>query len=65
MTDRLQHPEVEVMGVVIVPRVREIAVVALGGGFDRSGVLDHPRLGQIGQSPHGLYVFGLALAHQQ
>jgi hypothetical protein len=31
---RVEHPEIEIVGLVVVLRIGEIAVVTLGGGFD-------------------------------
>lgn len=65
VTHWLQHPEVEVVGLVVVGGVREIAVVALGSRFDSSLVDQLVRFGHHGQAPYGLHILSLALTHQQ
>ncbi len=62
---RFEHPEIEIVGLVIVLRIREIAVVTLGCRFDGCGVLEFFPFSQVGQPTNGLHVFGLAFTHQQ
>ena len=65
MTHRVEYPEVEIVGLVVVRRLREVPIVAPRCGFNRCFVVDPLRLSQIGQAPDGLDIFGFALAHQQ
>ncbi|MNG19315.1 hypothetical protein D3C84_1034610 [compost metagenome] len=65
MAHRLEHPEVEIVGLVITLRLREIAVVTLGGGFDGRFVFELPGLGQVSQSTNGLDIFGATFADKQ
>ena len=65
VTDGVEHPEIEIVGLVVVGRIREVAVVALGRSFDDGRVFQLLGFGQVGQAPHGLHIIGLALTHQQ
>ncbi|MNH26869.1 hypothetical protein D3C79_869500 [compost metagenome] len=62
---RLEHPEVEIVGFVVVARFREIAVIALGSSFNHRRLIELLRIGQNGQTTNGLHVFSVTLAHQQ
>ncbi|MNV12749.1 hypothetical protein D3C71_1033620 [compost metagenome] len=65
VTDRGKYPEIEIMGIVVALRLREIAVVTLGGCFDGSFVFELLRFSQISQTTDRLYVFSAALTHEQ
>ncbi|MCY1173579.1 hypothetical protein D9M73_137440 [compost metagenome] len=53
------------MGLVITLRLREVAVVTLGSGFDGGFVFELLRLRQIGQATNGLDIFSPTLTHEQ
>ena len=60
-----EHPEIEIVGLVVALRLREIAVVTLGGRFDRGLVFELFCFGEISQATNGLHIVGLTFAHKK
>lgn len=62
---RFQPPEVEVMGLVIAARIREIAVIALRSSCNLPFVIQLPRLREQRKTADRLHILRSTLAHQQ
>jgi len=65
MAYRSEYPEIEIVSLVVVLRIREVAIVTFGGHFDGGWVFEFFCFRKIGQATNGLCVFGPSLAHKQ
>lgn len=62
---RLQHPEVEIVSLMVAGSVREVAVVTLGGSLDGVCLDQLVRFGHYRKAPHRLHILSFALTYQQ
>ena len=65
MTNRVEHPEIEIMGSVIALRLGKVAVVTLGCGFNGCGIAQLHGFGQHGKTANSLHLFSAPLPHHQ
>ena len=63
--NRLQHPEIKIVNTMVVARLGEITVVALGRSVHDSVISKLLGLGNQGKSPGGLYVLCATLSYEQ